>query len=168
MFGSEKDRWLTTESSFLLKIIRAYWSNIETLTTGYFQSQHYSKEVFTWCYRKPLLVCFKQDVNLNCVFLKVWDYSKTIKYYFCLWLRSISFPGSTLAQSVSPWHELIKQSHCPLVVMACISGHPQVTRSTSRALGTDLGEHRQSYFNVSGQTRVDQGKLNQRTLREVL
>ena len=43
---------------------------------------------------------------------------------------------------------------------ACTSGHPQVTQSTSRALGADPGEPRQSYSNVPGQTGVDPGKLN--------
>ena len=49
-------------------------------------------------------------------------------------------------------------------VTACTSGHPQVTHSTSRALRADPGEPRQSYSNVQGQTGVDPGKLNERTL----
>ena len=76
-----------------------------------------------------------------------------------------SFPGSTPQCSLgwAPDKNYPNDHTRPLLVTACTFRPPQVTHSTSRALGADPGEPRQSYTNVPGQTGVDTGKLNERT-----
>ena len=56
--GSEKNLWLTTQRFIQYALIasQSILIIIELSTTGSFQNQHYSKEIYTWCYRKPSLI----------------------------------------------------------------------------------------------------------------
>ena len=67
---------------------------------------------------------------------------------------------------VSPWQDLNERPLTALVVTSFTWGQPQVTHSTSRALGltwVSTWNDVKSYLNAPGQTGDDPGKLNERT-----
>ena len=80
------------------KFERTNWrrsEQTESLTISSFQNQHYSKEIFKWCYRKPLLVILPLCKVSNPTIIKFVGW-----YLSCLLLRLITSFILTIELSV--------------------------------------------------------------------